>query len=133
MSKYDQKASEEKRRQLKELVRTYKKTQDEILPLQTYLNVLEGQIKDIVKELKEEKFDGVELIQEYDTYVDLIDLYEKHKDVFKHAIAKIDEKSTLSYMYENNIDFRIAKQKLEKAIQDTKIKEGYHERIKIKN
>ena len=132
MSRYDTKIKDGRYERLGELILSAKKVQDEILPLQAYLNTVEGQIKDIMKELNIDEYKDVSIVRETKTYVDLLE-FSQHTNLLGYAVAEIDVKQTLSYMYEDQIDYKISQRTLEKVIEDTKIKEVAHEKLKYKN
>lgn len=52
------------------------------------------------------------------------------KGVFKQAVAYIDIDQTISNLYQSGVDFGVAKQMVEQAVERTKVVE--HEEIEIK-
>ena len=130
MSKYKENLKSEKENSLRELILSVRRTQDAINPLQVYLNSLEGQISDIMDELDINEFEGIKRFAESEQLVD-IEKLSKHKEVFKYVVGHIDEKTTLSLMYKDHIDFTVAKRLLEKAINQSTIRNTVNEKIEI--
>lgn len=131
MSKYKENIKSEKEQRLDELIDSAKRTMDEIAPLQSYLNMVKGQIKDIMKELDIDNFKSVNLKVETKKIIDLEKL-SQFKSVMPYAIGSVDEPLTLSFMYKQQIDYKIAKRLLETAIKETTIEEYTDERLTIK-
>lgn len=132
-SKYDVSLKEKKEEELKDLIRIAKDTEDEILPLQTYLNMIKGQIKDIMKELNYVTFKDVTYKSYYEPIIDFNKMSSDFPKIIKYAVGNIDREKTLGYMYRDNVDYSVAKRTLEKAIDKTKVGDIHHEEIKIKN
>lgn len=131
MSKYKDTLKDEKEIRLDELIESAKRTMDEIAPLESYLNMIKGQIKDIMKEIGVDNFKDATLITENKKLIDL-EKFSNRKSVIPYAVGYIDEQVSLSIMYKYNIDYKIAKKLLAMAIKDTTIEEYTDERIKIK-
>lgn len=130
MSKYKENRTSERENNLRELILSVRRTQDELNPLQVYLNTLKGQISEIMDELDITEFEGVKKIVEQDKLVDLEKL-SSYGEIFKYAVGNVDEKTTLSLMYKDHIDYTVAKRLLEKAITESSIQITYDEQIKV--
>lgn len=81
-------------------------------------------------ELDITEFEGVKKTVKKDKLVDL-DKLSSHNDVFKYTVGTIDEKTTLSLMYKDHIDYTVAKRLLEKAITESSIQITYDEQIEV--
>ena len=132
MSRYKESLNDEKLKEVDDLVNIAKRLEDEILTLQAQLDMTKTKIKEIMDELDIDEHGKVRIIRESEIQTDLLELYENHKSVANYAVGTVDQKNTLSYMYASQIDFKVAKRMLEKAIEDTKIKEVQREYVKIK-
>lgn len=129
MSKYKETLQNEKEQRLDELILSAKRTLDEIAPLQVYLNMIKGQIKDIFDELDIDEYKSAKRVKEETVFLRLEDF---SKDLQKYATVIIDRADTLSNMYRNNIDYKIAERLLDTAIDHSKEKVKIDERITIK-
>lgn len=132
LSRYKESLNDEKLKEVDDLVNIAKRLEDEILTLQAQLDMTKTKIKEIMSELNVDEHGKVRIIRESEIQTDLLELYKNHKSVANYAVGTVDQNNTLSYMYEDHIDFKVAKRMLEKAIEDTKIKEVQREYVKIK-
>lgn len=129
MSRYKETLQNEKEQRLDELILSAKRTLDEIAPLQVYLNMIKGQIKDIFDELDIDEYKSAKRVKEETIFSRLEDFDE---NLQKYATVIVDRKETLSNMYRNNIDYKIAERLLDTAIDHSKEKVKIDERITIK-
>ena len=81
-------------------------------------------------ELDINEFEGIKRIVESDKLVD-IEKLSSNKELSKYLVGRIDEKTTLSLMYKDHIDFTVAKRLLEKAINQSIIQHNVNEKIEI--
>jgi len=89
-----------------------------------------SEIKDELRILGDTKY--AYLYKETKTLVDLEELEKNFKNIFPFIVAEIDENITLKIMYENHIDYGVAKKMLAHAIEKSKFSEETYERVKIK-
>lgn len=129
MSKYKDTLQNEKEQRLDELILSAKKTLDEIAPLQVYLNMIKGQIKDIFDELGIDEYKSAKRVKEETVFLRLEDF---KKDLHKYATVILDRVDTLANMYRDNVDYKIAERLVDTAIDHSKEKVKIDERITIK-
>lgn len=132
MSKYKETLQNEKEQRLDELILSAKRTLDEIAPLQVYLNMIKGQIKDIFNELDIDEYKSAKRVKEETILLRLDDFVNYNTDLQKYATVVVDRADTLSNMYRNNIDYKVAERLLDTAIDKSKEKVRLDERITIK-
>jgi len=122
MSKYKLKIDERKLEHLDDLLRVARKVKEEIEPLQSYLNSVEGQIIETMRELNIDFHKGVRLFDGKRQFVNLGKLAEK-KSLLPYVIAEVLFDSTLADMYGDNIDYKVAKNLLQEGIEKAKLYE----------
>jgi len=132
MSKYKESLNEEKLIRLDELILSAKRTMDEIAPLEAYLNIIKGQIKEVMHELDIDEYKSATLDKHEKKIIRLNDFVNYNSDLTKNSLAILEEQETLSNMYRNNIDYTLAKRILEEGIQRSLEKVILDERISIK-
>lgn len=122
MSKYKSTIVDRKKEHLDDLIRVAKKVRDEIAPLQGYLNSIESQIIEAMREIDTDFYNGVRLFDGKKVYVNLGKLAEK-KSLLPYVIAEVVFDSTLQDMYADNIDYKVAKNLLIEGIEKAKLYE----------
>jgi len=132
MSRYKENLTEEKQIRLDELILSAKRTMDEIAPLEAYLNIIKGQIKEVMDELNIDEYKSAKVDKNEKKIIRLNDFVNFNKDIAQYGLAIIDEQETLSNMYRNNIDYTLAKRILEEGIKRSLDKVILDERISIK-
>lgn len=130
MSKYKPTQKTEKQKRLDELIRQLGRVEDEIAPLETYRDSIKSSIKDIMKELGISEYKGTKLVTERTILSDLEKVTENYKSILPFLVGEIDKKMSLHIMYENHINYEVAKRKLEDMIDDTKWSESTYEKVK---
>ena len=132
MSKYKETLLNEKEIRLDELILSAKRTIDELAPLEAYLNIIKGQIKELMNELNIDEYKSAKLNTGKKKIVRLNDFINFNSDLKKFGLVTVEEQETLSNMYKNNIDYTLAKRILEEGIERSLNKVILDERISIK-
>lgn len=130
MSKYKPTQKVEKQKRLDELIRQLGRVEDEIAPLEVYRDNIKSSIKDVMKELGIDEYKGTRLITEKIVLSDVEKLVENYESMVPFLVAEVDKKQTLHIMYENHINYEVAKRKIEDMINDTKWSEETYEKVK---
>ena len=105
---------------------------DELAPLEAYLNIIKGQIKELMNELNIDEYKSAKLNTGKKKIVRLNDFINFNSDLKKFGLVTVEEQETLSNMYKNNIDYTLAKRILEEGIERSLNKVILDERISIK-
>jgi hypothetical protein len=132
LSKYKETLVNEKEIRLDELILSAKRTMDELAPLEAYLNIIKGQIKELMNELNIDEYKSAKLNTGKKKIVRLNDFINFNSDLKKFGLVTVEEQETLSNMYKNNIDYTLAKRILEEGIERSLNKVILDERISIK-
>jgi len=132
LSKYKETLLNEKEIRLDELILSAKRTIDELAPLEAYLNIIKGQIKELMNELNIDEYKSAKLNTGKKKIVRLNDFINFNSDLKKFGLVTVEEQETLSNMYKNNIDYTLAKRILEEGIERSLNKVILDERISIK-
>ena len=90
-------------------------------------------MKEIMNELDLTEYGKITYNKEWDKFIDFNKLARDFPEVHKYVVGTIDERKTLSYMYEDHLDVRVSKTLLEKAIDKTKVGDLMREKIRVKN
>ena len=130
MSRYKSTIVEEKEETLKDLIRVARLISDEINPLQARLNMIQNDIISIMEELKIDNFEGVKLIDDSVTLIELNKLNDK-KSVIKYVIGTVDENLTIKEMYKNHVDYTVAKKLIKEAIAHAILYKKENKKIRL--